>query len=76
MDEDILAKVAALVNEEKAMAVDTETSAERQAHRARVEQQLDQCWDLLRQRQALREFGKDPGEAHARPIPEVEQYLQ
>ena len=41
-----------------------------------VEQQLDQCWDLLRQRQALREFGKDPGDAHARPIPEVEQYLQ
>jgi len=76
MDEDILAKVAALVNEEKAMAVDTETSAERQAHRARIEQQLDQCWDLLRQRQALREFGKDPGDAHARPIPEVEQYLQ
>ncbi|HEY2833730.1 MAG TPA: DUF2630 family protein [Sporichthyaceae bacterium] len=76
MDEDILAKVAALVSEEKALAVDTETSAERQAHRARVEQQLDQCWDLLRQRQALREFGKDPAEAHARPIPEVEQYLQ
>jgi flagellar motor switch protein FliG len=76
MDEDILAKVAALVSEEKALAVDTETSAERQAHRARVEQQLDQCWDLLRQRQALREFGKDPAEAQARPIPEVEQYLQ
>jgi hypothetical protein len=76
MDEDILAKVAALVDEEKALADDTETTEERRSHRARIEQQLDQCWDLLRQRQALREFGKDPGEAHARPIPEVEQYLQ
>jgi len=76
MDDDILAKVAALVSEEKALAVDTETSEERQAHRARIERQLDQCWDLLRQRQALREFGQNPGHAHARPENEVEQYLQ
>ncbi|HWC79231.1 MAG TPA: DUF2630 family protein [Pseudonocardiaceae bacterium] len=38
--------------------------------------QLDQCWDLLRQRRARREFGEDPGDAEARPISEVESYRQ
>ena len=37
--------------------------------------QLDQCWDLLRQRRALRETGGDPGEAEVRPADEVEGYL-
>jgi hypothetical protein len=36
---------------------------------------LDQCWDLLRQRQALREFGDDPGRAQARSEGTVEGYL-
>src|SRR5215469_15613347 len=29
--------------------------------------ELDQCWDLLRQRRALREFGNDPDKAKVRP---------
>jgi hypothetical protein len=41
-----------------------------------TEQQLDQCWDLLRQRRARREFGEDPGGTAARPASEVEEYLQ
>jgi hypothetical protein len=41
-----------------------------------IEQTLDQCWDLLRQRQALREFGRDPGGAEVRPASEVEGYQQ
>ncbi len=41
----------------------------------RVETELDQCWDLLRQRRALRETGGDPGEAAVRPADEVEGYL-
>jgi Protein of unknown function (DUF2630) len=40
-----------------------------------VETELDQCWDLLRQRQALREFGGDPGNAQARSEGTVEGYL-
>lgn len=40
-----------------------------------VEVQLDQCWDLLRQRRALRETGGDPREAEVRPPDEVEGYL-
>jgi hypothetical protein len=41
-----------------------------------VEQQLDQCWDLLRQRDARRDAGDDPEGAQVRPVSEVEGYLQ
>jgi hypothetical protein len=37
---------------------------------------LDQCWDLLRQRRALREAGLDPEAAQARAEEEVERYQQ
>jgi Protein of unknown function (DUF2630) len=37
---------------------------------------LDQCWDLLRQRRALREAGRDPDDAEARPEDVVENYRQ
>ncbi|MEV7679076.1 DUF2630 family protein [Streptomyces sp. NPDC056909] len=39
-----------------------------------VEVQLDQCWDLLRQRRAKSEFGENPDEAAVRPPSEVEGY--
>jgi hypothetical protein len=37
---------------------------------------LDQCWDLLRQRRALREAGRDPDDAQTRRPDVVEQYQQ
>jgi hypothetical protein len=37
---------------------------------------LDQCWDLLRQRRALREAGRDPDAAHVRDPEVVEGYEQ
>ena len=37
---------------------------------------LDQSWDLLRQRRALREAGRDPDAAHARDPEVVERYEQ
>jgi Protein of unknown function (DUF2630) len=43
---------------------------------ADIEVMLDQCWDLLRQRRAKREFGGDPAEAHVRPADVVERYQQ
>jgi len=36
---------------------------------------LDQCWDLLRQRRARREFGQDPDEALVRDEKTVEGYI-
>ena len=41
-----------------------------------VEVQLDQCWDLLRQRRARREFGQNPDEAAVRDQDTVERYQQ
>ena len=41
-----------------------------------VEESLDQCWDLLRQRRAKSESGENPNDAEARPVSEVEGYKQ
>jgi hypothetical protein len=49
------------------------------ADRRRLEElrvSLDQCWDLLRQRRARREAGKDPEGADLRPPDVVERYQQ
>jgi hypothetical protein len=51
-------------------------SDEEHAQLRAAEESLDQCWDLLRQRRARREFGEDPGQAASRPVTEVEGYLQ
>ena len=78
-DQDILAQVNQLVAEEKELRSklqhhEIDESEEHQRLRA-VEVQLDQCWDLLRQRRALRETGGDPRAAQVRPGGEVEGYL-
>ena len=41
-----------------------------------VQLELDQYWDLLRQRRALREFGGDPDRAQIRSRDVVERYEQ
>jgi hypothetical protein len=41
-----------------------------------IEVMLDQCWDLLRQRRAKRQYGQDPDEAHVRSEQVVEHYQQ
>jgi Protein of unknown function (DUF2630) len=49
------------------------------ADRRRLEEiriSLDQCWDLLRQRRALRDAGRDPDGAQARRPDVVERYDQ
>jgi hypothetical protein len=74
-----LARIHQLVEEEKELRARLqrkEISAEEEHARLRdLEVQLDQCWDLLRQRRALRETGGDPREAQVRPPDEVEGYL-
>lgn len=78
-DQDILAEVNRLVAEEQELRTklqhhEIDASEEQERLRA-VEVALDQCWDLLRQRRALRETGGDPGDAQVRPAGEVEGYL-
>jgi Protein of unknown function (DUF2630) len=73
-DVDILHRIQGLVEEEHAMRDgDGEVDADRLRH---VEEQLDQCWDLLRQRRARREFDENPDDAAPRSAGTVEGYLQ
>jgi hypothetical protein len=52
----------------------TISAGDEHAQLQQVEAALDQCWDLLRQRDALRAVGKDPSTASARPVEQVENY--
>jgi len=73
--DDLHQQITELVETERRLrAGDMDDDA--RAEIARIEVQLDQIWDLLRQRDALREFGQDPSGAHLRPATEVEGYLQ
>jgi uncharacterized protein DUF2630 len=79
-DKEILGQISDLIAAEHGLrtrvaAGELTSDAEREQLRS-VEESLDQCWDLLRQRRARREFGEDPGQAHARPASEVENYWQ
>jgi hypothetical protein len=70
----ILHHITELVDEEHRLR---NLGDERDQHAARlkhVEEQLDQCWDLLRQRRAKREFGDDPSTAKVRDVGTVERY--
>jgi len=75
-DTDIRGRIHALVEEEHALRNTTEHTDEQRARIAKLEQDLDQLWDLLRQRDAKRQYGENPDEAKARPEPQVENYLQ
>jgi hypothetical protein len=76
MDDDILTRIKTLVAEERSLAGDNESPQERLERRRYLEEQLDQCWDLLRQRRALRNAGLDPDAAHERRADVVEGYQQ
>ena len=78
-DNAALSRINELVAEEKALREQLqhgEISESDENQRLRqLEIELDQCWDLLRQRRALRETGGDPRDAAVRPADEVEGYL-
>jgi hypothetical protein len=73
-DQTILDRITSLVDEERRLREDV-AAPEQNAERLKsVAEQLDQCWDLLRQRRAKREFGADPDAATPRDIGTVENY--
>jgi hypothetical protein len=78
-DNDTLGRIHDLVAQERELRerlVHGEIDPSEEHGRLRsIETELDQCWDLLRQRRALRETGGDPREAAVRPPGEVEGYL-
>ena len=78
-DLDVLARINSLVDEEhRLLATRTVGDASTDEHErlARLEVELDQCWDLLRQRRARRNAGEDPDGAGPRDENTVEHYKQ
>ncbi len=75
-DDSVLSRIEKLVSEEQGLYGRGNLSPHDQSRLQQVEVELDQCWDLLRQRRALREFGKDPDRAAVRPPAVVERYEQ
>jgi hypothetical protein len=73
-DSAVLAHIQKLVTEEEALYGHGAPSDADRARLTALNVELDQCWDLLRQRRAKREFGKDPDEAETRPARVVEKY--
>ena len=78
-DRDILGDINHLVDEEeqlRAQRVGNPLDPAAEARLQAIEERLDQCWDLLRQRRAHEEFGLDPNDSSVRPADVVENYEQ
>ncbi|HEU4425369.1 MAG TPA: DUF2630 family protein [Pilimelia sp.] len=79
-DKSVLSQISNLIDEEHRLRNQLaagEISADEERARLRdLEESLDQCWDLLRRRRAARDVGQDPEAIQARPVQEVEGYLQ
>ncbi len=79
-DKEIMAHIGELIETEhqlrRQLAAGELTGAEERERLRSAEEALDQCWDLLRQRRARREYGENPDAAELRPVSEVEGYQQ
>jgi hypothetical protein len=73
-DQGVLDHIEALVAEEHSLHALEAPQEHDRKRLTDVEVELDRCWDLLRQRRARREFGRDPNEAELRPGNVVENY--
>jgi hypothetical protein len=78
-DKSLLSRIDELVAEEHTLRTKHTsgeiTDTDEHARLKALEVELDQCWDLLRQRRAKREFGENPDDAQARSADTVEGYL-
>ncbi|HUP09230.1 MAG TPA: DUF2630 family protein [Caldimonas sp.] len=74
-DKTILQHIQELVDEEHRLQQTAQPGDDTHERVRHIQEQLDQCWDLLRQRRARREFGQDPEGATARDVKTVEGYI-
>jgi hypothetical protein len=75
-DQSVLEKIETLVHEEQHLYGQGNMSDHDRDRLGKLQVELDQCWDLLRQRRARREFGQDPDDAKVRAASVVERYEQ
>jgi hypothetical protein len=73
-DASVFNRIGELVAEEQRLYKKGEPSDQDIQKIRSIGVQLDLCWDLLRQRRALREFDRDPDEARLRDARIVEKY--
>lgn len=77
-DIDIRNRIKGLIDEEHGLRTRLSkgeiTVDEENRRLRRIEVELDQCWDLLRQRRAKRQYGENPEEAQVRDAKTVENY--
>ena len=79
MDDQLHGRIEELVSEEHSLWERDASGEATDSDRQRLDSlkvTLDQCWDLLRQRRALREAGLDPDAARVRDAEVVEHYQQ
>ncbi|MEI8408926.1 MULTISPECIES: DUF2630 family protein [unclassified Kribbella] len=78
-DKSLFSRIDELVAEEHELrtkhAAGQVADEDERARLQALEVELDQCWDLLRQRRAKREFGENPDDAQPRSAGTVEGYL-
>jgi len=75
-DNSVLRHIDQLVKEEERLYAKGQLNVAHQKRLAELKVELDQYWDLLRQRRALQEFGENPAKAKKRPAKIVENYEQ
>jgi hypothetical protein len=75
-EQPVLNHIDRLVKEEERLYGQRQLTDDDRTRLSELKVELDQCWDLLRQRRALREFGEDAGKAEVRPAKIVENYEQ
>jgi hypothetical protein len=78
-DAEVITRITALADEERRLEeghIGDGLSDEDHARLHAIQDHLDQLWDLLRQRRALRDAGRDPDQAAERPVDTVEGYRQ
>lgn len=74
-DASVVARIQGLAAEEHAL-FERESLEDAESKRlAAIQTELDQCWDLLRQRRALREYGQDANRARVRAPEVVKKYV-
>ena len=72
----VLRRIEELVSQEHGFQEQELLSDDDLAKLRGVQGELDQSWDLLRQRRALRAAGHDPNKAQVRPPEIVQKYVQ
>lgn len=73
-DASVLTRIQDLAAEEHALFGRESLEHAESKRLAAIETELDQCWDLLRQRRALREYGQDASQARVRAPDVVKTY--